>query len=113
MHEMALAEGILQICESHAARAGATRVTAIWIEIGELSHVDPDALAFAFTAVAQGTLADDARLEIDRTPGHAWCHTCGKTVALRSLIDPCPDCGGFQLQVSGGEEMRVKEMEVA
>lgn len=112
MHEMALAEGVLQICEDHARRAGAAKVTAVWLEIGRLSHVEPEALAFCFDAVVRGTMADGARLEIDRAPGRAWCHGCGREVAVNSLVDACPDCGGFQLQVTGGDQMRVKEMEV-
>ena len=113
MHEMALAEGVLRICQDHASAAGAERVVVVWLEIGALSHVDPDALAFSFTAVVKGTLAEGARLEIERSPGRAWCHDCGKQVSLAALIDPCPDCGGYTLQVTAGEEMRVKEMEVS
>lgn len=112
MHEMALAEGILQICEDHARRAGAEKVTRVWVEVGALSHVEPEALAFCFGAVVSGTLAEGAELVIERAPGRAWCHGCGKEVTVTSLIDACPDCGGFQLQVTGGEQMRVKEMEV-
>ena len=113
MHELALAEGILRICEDHTRRAGAQRVVAVWVEIGALGHVDPDALAFSFGAVVRGTFAEGARLEILQLPGRAWCHDCGKAVEVAALIDACPDCGGFKLQVTGGEEMRVKEMEVA
>lgn len=112
MHEMALAEGVLRICEDHVRRAEAGKVVAVWVEIGELSHVDPDALAFSFGAVVMGTLAEGARLEIERVPGRAWCHDCGQEVAVHSLIDACPVCGGYKLQVTGGEQMRVKEMEV-
>ncbi|MDQ2089736.1 hydrogenase maturation nickel metallochaperone HypA [Marimonas arenosa] len=113
MHEMALAEGVLRICEDHARRAGADKVVAVWLEVGALSHVDPDALAFSFTAVVKGTLADGARLEIARLPGRAWCHDCGQAVPVKSLVDACPECGGYKLQVTAGEDMRVKEMEVA
>ena len=113
MHELSLAEGVLRICEDHAQRAGAEKVVVVRVEIGALSHVDADALAFSFEAVVRGTLAQGAQLEIDRVPGKAWCHDCGHEVTVASLVDACPDCGGFKLQVTGGEEMRVKEMEVA
>jgi hydrogenase nickel incorporation protein HypA/HybF len=33
--------------------------------------------------------------------------------ACRSTpYDPCPRCGGFQVQATGGTEMRVKELEI-
>ncbi|MCP3971595.1 MAG: hydrogenase maturation nickel metallochaperone HypA [Rhodobacteraceae bacterium] len=111
MHEMSLAEGVLQVVEDHVDTAD--RVTMVRLEIGQLSHVEPEALAFCFEAVVKGSVAEGARLEIDRAPGQAWCHNCGRGVEVSSLIDACPDCGGFQLQVTGGNEMRVKEMEVA
>ena len=112
MHEMALAESVVQIVETQAAEAGSDKITAVWIEIGELSHVEPDAMSFCFEAIARGTRAEGARLEIIRAPGQAWCHKCAKQVHVKSLVEACPKCGGYQLQVTGGDDMRVKEMEV-
>ena len=112
MHEMSLAEGVLAILEDQAKAQAFGRVRTVFLDIGELSHVDPDALAFCFDAVVRGTVADGAVLEINRTPGTAWCHTCGRTVAMARLGDPCPECGGYSLQVTGGDAMRVRELEV-
>jgi len=113
MHEMALAASMLEIVEGTAHRIGAARVNAVWLEIGALSHVEPDALRFCFDAVTRGSLAERARLEIVVTPGTAWCMPCGTTVALPALGAPCPQCGTYQLTVSTGESMRVMEIEVA
>lgn len=112
MHEMALAEGVLQIVEDTVRGEGDVRVKTVVLEIGELSHVMPEAMDFCFEAVVRGSVAEGARLEIHRAPGRAWCHTCATEVRVASLVDACPECGGFKLQVTGGEEMRVKEMEV-
>ena len=57
-------------------------------------------------------LAEGARLEIVELPGQAWCMQCAKTVRVQQRFHACPDCGGRQLQVTGGEEMRIKELEV-
>jgi len=51
-------------------------------------------------------------LLIDSPPGQAWCMACSQTVALAQLGAACPVCGGHQLAVTGGEEMRVKEIEL-
>lgn len=112
MHEMSLTEGILQILEDQAKTQAFKRVKAVWLEIGELSHVEPDAMSFCFEAVMQGTIADGATLEIVRTPGAAWCMTCSKTIAVKTRHDECPDCGGYQLTVTDGDDMRVRELEV-
>jgi hydrogenase nickel incorporation protein HypA/HybF len=110
MHEVALAEGVMSIVEAAAARHAAARVHTVWLELGTLAHVEPEALRFCFAAVARGGVAAGATLEIERTPGAAWCMPCGGRVALARLGEACPTCGSYQLQVVQGEEMRVKEI---
>ena len=113
MHEVALAEGVLRI-DMDAARANAAaRVHTVWLELGALSHVEPDALAFCFDAVTRGSVADGAKLEIARTAGAAWCMPCGERVPLAKLGDACPRCCSYQLQVLEGDAMRVKEIGIA
>jgi hydrogenase nickel incorporation protein HypA/HybF len=112
MHEMSLTEGVLQILQDNAKSNGFERVKTVWLEIGDLSGVEVDAMRFCFDAVMQGTLADGAKLEIINVPGEAWCTPCGKSVRVSERFDPCPECGSFQLQVTGGDQMQVKELEV-
>lgn len=113
MHEMSLAEAVVRIVTDKARAASVSRVTVVRLEIGALSHVEPAALSFAFEAVAPGTPAQGARLEIDRAPGRARCDTCGATVEVDRLGAACPACGAYGLTVLSGDELRVKEMEVA
>ena len=113
MHEMALAESMLEIVEDTARRNGAARVKVVWLELGALSHVAPEALRFCFDAVTRGGIADGAELTIVSTPGAAWCMPCGETVPLARLGDACPRCGSYQLTVAQGDAMRVREIEIA
>lgn len=112
MHEMALCEGVLQILESEAKKQGFRRVKQVWIEIGELAGVEIEAFRFCFDAVMNNSLAQQARLNLEHSPGQAWCMLCSKTVAVRQRFDACPDCGSHQLQITGGDQMRIKELEV-
>lgn len=112
MHEMALCEGIIQIVEDEARRRAFSKVKAVCLEIGALSHVAPEAMRFCFDAVTARTIAQGARLEIIETPGRAWCMACAKDVEVKQRYDACPSCGSYQLQVTAGEEMRVRELEV-
>src|SRR5210317_983009 len=97
MHEMSLAEGILRILEENSRTQAYTRVKGVWLEIGRLSHVEPESLRFCFGAVTRDTLADGARLEMIMVDGSGWCHDCGKTVAVESHYDACPHCGGYKV----------------
>lgn len=112
MHEMSLAEGVLQIVEDYASRERFDHVRSVVLEIGDLSTVEVEALKFCFDAVIRGSIAEGAVLEIVRLPGTAFCIPCGASVTIKALYDPCPRCGGHQLQPTGGTEMRVKELQV-
>lgn len=112
MHEMALAEAVVRIVTDKARSAGAERIVRVRLEIGALAHVEPAALSFAFEAVAPGTPAAGAALEIDRAPGRARCDTCASKVEIDRLGEACPVCGGVGLAVLSGDELRVKDMEV-
>lgn len=112
MHEMSLAEGVLQLVEETARREGALRVKTVVLEIGKLSSVEPEALKFCFEAVTRGSIAADAALAVIDVPGCGWCLTCSETVPLDEVYGACPKCGGYQVQATGGTEMRVKEIEI-
>jgi hydrogenase nickel incorporation protein HypA/HybF len=97
--------------EHAALREGLRRVRAVWLEIGQLASVEPEAMRFCFEAVARDSVAAGARLEIVATPGAAWCLGCAEQVALAELGAACPRCGGYRLRVTDGTQMRVKEVE--
>lgn len=110
---MSLAEGVLQLIEDAARQQEFARVTTVWLEIGRLSGVEVEAMKFCFDAVTRDSIADGARLEIIELPGIGWCMECAQSVPMAEVFGECPQCGGYRLQVTGGTEMRVKELEVA
>lgn len=112
MHEFSLCESIIDTITTHARQQGFQRVQRVWLEIGALANVELDALRFAFEVVREHTLAAEAQLEILILPGQAWCLECTQTIAIAQWFDPCPLCGGYQWRLTGGNEMRIKEMEV-
>ena len=112
MHEMSLAEGVLQLVEDTARRESASRVKLVVLEIGRLSSVEPEAIKFCFEAVTHGSIAQGAALEILAVAGAGWCMQCAENVPMTELYGACPKCGSHQVQPTGGTEMRVKEIEI-
>lgn len=112
MHEMSLTESVIGIVEEEARRQNVTRVRAVVLEIGALACAEPAAMRFCFDAVSRGTPAEGARLDIVRVPGAGWCFDCERTVALAERFAPCPACGRSRVRMTGGDEMRVLELEV-
>ncbi len=112
MHEMSLAEGVVQIIEDAAREQGFSKVKTVFLEIGWLSSVEPDAMIFCFDAASRGTIAEGAKLEVIDVPGEGQCLSCGQTVEISAVFDPCPECGEYPVHPTAGTEMRVKELEV-
>jgi hydrogenase nickel incorporation protein HypA/HybF len=108
MHELALTEDLVElICERFAER----RVTRVVLEVGKLCAVVPDAFRFCFALCVEGTVADGAELEIEETLGSARCRRCGSSFAVDGLLRTCA-CGSSDLELSGGDQLRLKTVEV-
>lgn len=112
MHEISLAEGVLQLIEDAAREQKFSRVNAVWLEIGELAGVEVESLRFCFDAVTRDSVAQGAELRIVAVPGAGWCAQCANAVPLSEVFGACPQCGALQVRVTGGTQLRVKELEV-
>ncbi len=113
MHEMSLCEGILEVIEEEAARQSFQQVKQVVLEIGDLAGVEVEAMRFSFDIVMKGTIADAATLTIVQVPGMAKCDSCHQTVSIKQRFDACPACNHYPLTPLSGEELRIKELEVA
>ena len=113
MHEMSLCEGMRGVIEDQARRHEVTKITRVRIEIGRFAGVEAKALHFAFDVVMRGSVAEGAELVTLDLPGRALCYDCMKEVEIEDRLDPCPTCGGGKLMPQGGDEMRIKDLEVA
>ena len=108
MHELGLAQQVVEIC---AAASGGDRITRIVLEIGRLSAVLPDAMRFCFDAATEGTVAEGAVLEIVEIPGLGRCRACGRETEMDRPFARCA-CGETDFELLAGDELRIKAMEV-
>ncbi|RZM81790.1 hydrogenase maturation nickel metallochaperone HypA [Leptolyngbya iicbica] len=107
MHEFAITQNIVEIATEHAEGAAVRRIS---LEIGQLTAIMPDAIAFCFDVCAQGTLLEGATLEIIQRPGRGQCQDCGREIPLEQPFGVC-DCGCTHLTIIQGEELTIKELE--
>jgi len=112
MHEMSLCESVLQVVEEEAQKQQFGKVKWLQLEIGALAGVEVEAMRFCFDAVSRNSILQGAALDIVQSPGQAWCMQCAASVEVNERYSPCPRCGSYQLQVTGGDEMRIKQLEV-
>lgn len=109
VHELILAESALKLALS---AAGAARVFRIGLRVGTLSGVDPEALQFALTCVAQRTLAEGAVIDIETVAARGHCAACREEFALeRDALLECPACGRPVTELRGGRELEVSRVE--
>ena len=112
MHELSLAESVVELIEDAARRENFARVKTVFMEIGKLSCVAPDALRIALDHAARNTCLDGAKLEIFSVDGLGECPVCSVRVTMETSYDCCPQCGAHPLTVMRGAEMRVLELDV-
>ncbi len=112
MHEMSICESIVSVIEQQAVAQSFRKVNMVRLEIGPLAGVEIAALRFSFDVVTRGSVAQGARLEVIELPVHARCVACDKSIDVRTRFDACPICGGYQVQITGGDELRIKDVEV-
>lgn len=112
MHEMSLAMNIVALVCDRTRAAGARRVEEVELEVGSLSGVLAEALTFCFAAAAADTPAAGARLLVREIEARARCLACGRDFTTASLVEPCPDCGGYATELIRGREISVLSLTV-
>jgi hydrogenase nickel incorporation protein HypA/HybF len=128
LHELSIASEILEQVKQTAAAHGAIKVKYVTLQMGKLSHTNPEQISFIFEVIAEGSIAEDAELIIEMVPPTLECG-CGYagaidekqilesselTSELLAYIDiakECPICGK-QAHLAGGRELIIKSIEI-
>ena len=111
MHEFSLAEPLLRAALEIAEKQGDLTVEQVHAQIGRLRQVAPDALTFAFDALAKGTLADGATLAWNEIPPRVRCAMCAAVFEPEDdRIWLCPSCGAAGGELLAGNELVVERV---
>lgn len=111
VHELSIAQSMLDIVLQEAARHGATKVERVVVNVGAFSGVVPHSLRFSFDLVKKDTAADGAELVINQAPVHGECAACGHKAELSEPSVKCPACGEEKLDLTGGRDLFVEYIE--
>jgi hydrogenase nickel incorporation protein HypA/HybF len=113
MHELSVTQGVLDVVLNAAAEAGAERIYAIHLVIGDLSSIVDESVQFYFDFLSRDTLAAGAALHFKREAAMLHCAACGAAhEANIPLATVCPTCGSAHLRVSGGRSFYIESIEV-
>lgn len=112
MHEVGIAQSILDAGRTEARRLAGSRLKRIGVRVGVLSGVDLQALEFALMALRAGTDLEELEIDLQSCPRRNRCAQCGFEFETEMYSRPCPDCTSEQIQLIGGEELELAFVEV-
>ena len=112
MHEMGIANSILEGVARELERRPGSRATKVTVRVGELAGVDPDALSFAFEALTLDTDLAALKLEVEYVPPRSRCRDCNNEYDVRHYELLCPDCGSLNNERISGDELEFKYLEI-
>lgn len=111
MHEMSIAQGILDIAFDTARRENATKISCISLILGDMAGVEIESLNFCFEAISAGTMAEGAELAITRVPLVGKCPNCGNEEKIENYNFICLKCKGT-LIAKTGRELQVEYIDM-
>lgn len=112
MHELAVTQSVLEIALRHAEGAGASRITDLYLVIGELSSIVDDSVQFYWDIVTKDSIAQGSQLHFRRIVAEMQCEKCRHRFVLRGGSYLCPACGEQRVIVVTGDEFYLESIEV-
>jgi hydrogenase nickel incorporation protein HypA/HybF len=115
MHEFSICQALVETVTAEMKKIDAPRpfnLLKVRIVVGELRQVMPDALQTAYEVITRGTPAEGSSLEIVKAPLTAKCAKCGWSGEIDEALFRCASCGGADIEVTGGMELYLDELEI-
>lgn len=112
MHELSVAQHLLDHVKRTIAPEDLPRVVAVRLRLGAMSGIVRDSLDFSFTAVTYGTPLEQAVLEFEVRPFVVRCRICGNRTSNELGIAVCSLCGSTDTEVESGTELDIVHVEL-
>ena len=112
MHELSIAQNILEIVKQNVSEEELSKVRSIKLRIGEFAGIVVDSLEFCFEAVTADTTLEKAKLDIDNITVKGKCKSCDKSFNIKESIFKCPYCESLDIEMTSGAELQIVEFEL-
>ena len=113
MHELSIAQSIVEIVGQHVSADDLDSVRDVRVRVGEMAGIVPDSLEFCYSAIIVDTPLKHSRIIVEFVPYELRCNNCGNVFKSTFGIVQCPMCDGFETVVVQGTELNVSEIELA
>jgi len=112
VHELPVTQSILEISLRRANEVNATRITDLYLVIGQLSSLIDDSIQFYWDIIAKDTIADGAKLHFRRVPAELQCIACSTKFHPEEDDMTCPSCGNIGARIIAGDEFSLEAIDV-
>lgn len=114
MHELGIMKNVLEVALEYSEMNCVKKIQAINLSVGALSDIVPQYAQMFFELIAKDTVAENAKINIEKIPAKIRCRSCGTETEMdiNHLINECDKCGSKSIELISGREFRVNSMEV-
>lgn len=112
MHEYPITKRIIEIAEEYAVKNNAAQVKAINLVVGDYCGYVASSIELYFELIAEGSVCEKAKLNIERIVPRLKCSSCGKLFIRKPFSFECPDCKGQGRPTEIGQEFYIKSIEI-
>lgn len=109
MEELSLACSLIEIVSDEMTKRGLTKVDTVFLKVGQMTQVLPNALRFGFECLSQETSLEGAELVIETVSSKGRCMTCGKDFPIQNWTFVCPSCRRTDIEIVAGREFEITE----
>ncbi|MCC7164048.1 MAG: hydrogenase maturation nickel metallochaperone HypA [Anaerolineae bacterium] len=112
MHEFGVAQQMLSLALAYAKQNNAVRITEFSIEMSQAANESEDSLRLHLETLARGTMAEGARVDIQRVPTHLHCLKCGNEFEQEYAGEACPKCSSARVIPKPIDEFKLASIEI-
>jgi len=121
MHEFSISSEIVKNVLDTAEKNKGGKVLSVQLEIGELTHLNREQVAFWVHELFKGSIAEGAKVKVKTIKAQIYCKDCGYKGGIRSdqedsfrhlIPQTCPQCNSFQIKVGKGRECILRKIQV-
>lgn len=114
MHELGIMKNVLEVALEFGEQQNVQKILAVNLEVGALSDIVPEFAQMFFELISKGTIAENAKIVIEKIPARIKCRSCGAVIEMdiRNLLYACDQCESQSIELISGREFRVVSLEV-
>ncbi len=112
MHEMSIAQSLIDIIKEEMHKHNAKVLKSVRLDIGQLSAIVPESLSFCFEVMTSGTELEGAELIMKIIPLKGTCKECSREFEIKEYAFECSHCSSPNIDTIAGRELSIVEMEV-